>query len=300
MLSYSKVEKHIPVMSAEVLNYLDIKKNGIYLDCTLGSGGHSQIMLECFSEIKIIAFDQDQEAIKRCQQNPFFASKNITFINDNFVNFPQYLTELNISQVDGFLFDLGVSSEQLNDDERGFGYRQDAPLDMRMSAENTNSLTAQKIINNYSCQQLAEIFREYGEEKKAKKIAWRICQTRKKEKITTTQQLVSIVASCFSQKSKKHPARRVFQALRIVVNQELINLSQGLETALQKLKSSGRIVVISYHSLEDRIVKQIFKKYNELGHYQILTKKPLIPSFEEITINHRARSAKMRVIARQK
>ncbi|RHZ36829.1 Ribosomal RNA small subunit methyltransferase H [endosymbiont GvMRE of Glomus versiforme] len=287
-------------MSAEVLNYLDIKKNGIYLDCTLGSGGHSQIMLECFSEIKIIAFDQDQEAIKRCQQNPFFASKNITFINDNFVNFPQYLTELNISQVDGFLFDLGVSSEQLNDDERGFGYRQDAPLDMRMSAENTNSLTAQKIINNYSCQQLAEIFREYGEEKKAKKIAWRICQTRKKEKITTTQQLVSIVASCFSQKSKKHPARRVFQALRIVVNQELINLSQGLETALQKLKSSGRIVVISYHSLEDRIVKQIFKKYNELGHYQILTKKPLIPSFEEITINHRARSAKMRVIARQK
>ncbi|RHZ37647.1 Ribosomal RNA small subunit methyltransferase H [endosymbiont GvMRE of Glomus versiforme] len=288
-------------MSAEVLNYLDMKKNGIYLDCTLGSGGHLQIMLERCPEIKIIAFDQDQEAIKRCQQNPFFASKKITFINDNFVNFPHYLTELNISQADGFLFDLGVSSEQLNDASRGFSYRQEAPLDMRMSTESTHStLTAQKIINNCSCQKLTEIFREYGEEKKAKKIAWRICQVRKKEKITTTQQLVSIVVSCFSQKSKKHPARRVFQALRIAVNQELINLSRGLENALQKLKNDGRIVVISYHSLEDRIVKQIFKKYSELGYYQILTKKPLTPAGEEIVINHRARSAKMRVITRQK
>lgn len=299
MPSSLKVEKHLPVMPTEALNYLDIKKSGIYLDCTLGSGGHSQFLLEHCPQIKIIAFDQDQEAIERCQQNPFFANKEITFINDNFINFSQYLTKLSIFQVDGFLFDLGISSEQLNDTSRGFSYRQDSPLDMRMSTENNrHKLTAQKIVNSYDCQQLAQIFFEYGEEKKAKKIAWRICQTRKKEKVITTQQLVSLVASCFPQKSDKHPARRVFQALRIAVNQELTNLSQGLETALQKLKIGGRIVVISYHSLEDRIVKQIFKKYRELGDYQILTKKPLTPTDEEIANNHRARSAKMRAISR--
>ncbi|CAH1763871.1 1238_t:CDS:2 [Entrophospora sp. SA101] len=298
-LSNEDFEKHLPVMPTEALSYLNIKKNGIYLDCTLGRGGHSQVLLEHCPQIKIIAFDQDQEAIERCQQNPFFANKKIVFINDNFINFSQHLTKLNIFQVDGFLFDLGISSEQLNDDSRGFSYRQDAPLDMRMSTENNHhQLTAQKIINNYNCRELAKIFFEYGEEKKAKKIAWRICQIRKKEKIATTQQLVSIVASCFSQKSDKHPARRIFQALRIAVNQELINLSQGLETALQKLKIGGRIVVISYHSLEDRIVKQLFKKSSELGHYQILTKKPLNPTDEEIANNRRARSAKMRAISR--
>jgi len=298
MSSLLKIEKHNPVMLAEVLKYLDIKNNGIYLDCTLGSGGHSQTLLENYPEAKIIAFDQDQKAIIRCRQNPFFTNKEIIFINDNFINFPQHLTKLNICEVEGFLFDLGISSEQLNDNLRGFSYRQDSPLDMRMSTENDNTLTAQKIINNYSCQELSRIFYEYGEEKKAKKIAWRICQSRKKRKITTTQQLVSIVASCFSQKFNKHPARRVFQALRIEVNQELTNLSQGLETALKKLKVGGRVIVISYHSLEDRIVKQMFKKYNELGDYQIITRKPLIPANEEIINNYRARSAKMRVISR--
>ncbi|CAG8835025.1 31564_t:CDS:2, partial [Racocetra persica] len=175
------------------------------------------------------------------------------------------LAQLNITQVDGFLFDLGLSSEQLEDIERGFSYRQSAPLDMRMNQQ--TKLTAQEIINNY---------------------------IRQKEKITTTQQLVSIIIGCFSRKENKHPARRVFQALRIAVNQELINLSQGLEKSLQFLNVGGKAVVISYHSLEDRIVKQIFKKYSEFGNYQILTKKPLIPSEEEIITNHRARSAKMR------
>ena len=290
-----KVERHIPVMLNETLFYLRTEKNGIYLDGTLGSGGHSQTLLEHCPKIKIIAFDQDQTAISRCRKNSFFTTKNIVFINDNFVNFPQHLDRLNIACIDGFLFDLGFSSEQLTDTERGFSYRQDAPLDMRM--DHKQKLTAQEIINNYSYQELADIFFKYGEEFKAKKIAWRICQIRKKKKIVTTQQLVSIIAGCFPCKETKHPARRVFQALRITVNQELVNLSQGLEKALQFLNVGGKIVVISYHSLEDRIVKQIFKKYSKLGNYQILTKKPLTPKAEEVANNHRARSAKMRIIA---
>ncbi|CAG8813817.1 30590_t:CDS:2, partial [Racocetra persica] len=260
-------ELHQPVMPQEVLAYLQPQENRIYIDCTLGSGGHSQILLANCPPIKIIAFDHDQEAIGRCQQNPFFSSQPITFINDNFVNFPQHLSALNISQVDGFLFDLGVSSEQLTDLQRGFSYRQDSPLDMRM--DKRNKLTAQDIINNYDYQKLVDIFSQY----------------------------VKIVVRCQDKKPKKHPARRIFQALRIAVNQELINFSLTLETSLQFLNPEGRIVVISYHSLEDRIVKQTFRKYASLG-FQILTKKPLCPQPAEVAKNRRARSAKMRVIAR--
>ncbi|CAG8455211.1 21705_t:CDS:2 [Gigaspora margarita] len=282
-------------MTKEVLDYLQPKEEEIYLDCTLGSGGHSQIILESCPKIQIIAFDQDPNAISRCQQNPFFSSRPITFINDNFLNFPQHLALLNVSQVAGFLFDLGVSSEQLADSNRGFSYRLDAPLDMRMDAR--SRLTAHDIVNNYRPEKLANIFWEYGEERRARKIAQKICQVRTKEKITTTQQLVRIVAGCQEKKSLKHPARRVFQALRIAVNQELNVLAQTVETALQFLKAGGKIIVISYHSLEDRIVKQVFRQHSKLG-FQILTKKPLTASQEEVARNRRARSAKMRVIVR--
>lgn len=288
-------ELHQPVMTKEVLAYLNLQENGLYLDCTLGSGGHSQILLHKQPRIKIIAFDQDQEAITRCQQNPFFASHSITFLNDNFVNFPRHLADLSITQVDGFLFDLGVSSEQLATPERGFSYRQNAPLDMRMNQQ--NKLTATEIINNYGYHELVTIFSHYGEEPKAKKVAWRICQDREKAKITTTQQLVQIIARCQVKKSQKHPARRVFQALRIAVNQELTNLVQTLPAALPYLNKTGRIIVISYHSLEDRIVKRVFRKYNNFG-FQILTKKPVVPSSPELAENRQARSAKMRVITR--
>jgi 16S rRNA (cytosine1402-N4)-methyltransferase len=291
----TETEAHKPVMAKEVFAYLQPKKNGIYLDCTVGSGGHLRLLLENFPAIKIIAFDQDSEAISRCQQNPFFTNQNITFINDNFVNFPNYLTELNISQVDGFLFDLGVSSEQLADSERGFSYRQDSPLDMRMNTH--NKLTAAEIINNYKREELVKIFANYGEERHAKKIAWRICQLREKNAITTTQELVKIVASCQIKKFKKHPARRVFQALRIVVNHELDNLFETLIKLPQYLKKDGKIIVISYHSLEDRIVKQLFKKHHENGFLRVV-KKPLRPSLAEIGENYRARSAKMRILAR--
>lgn len=220
----------------------------------------------------------------------------LKLINDNFANLKKYLEEQNIKEVDGFLFDLGLSSSQLDQEDRGFSYRSNSPLDMRMSKE--IKLKAEEIINNYNLEKLADIFYHYGEEKKARIIARRICHYRSKKRITTTQQLVSIIASCFPHKSNKHPARRSFQALRIEVNKELINLAHALETAIQYLSVNGRIVAISYHSLEDRIVKQIFKKHALTSKFQIISKKPFLPTAEEITNNHRARSAKMRVIRR--
>lgn len=303
---------HIPVMLKEVIAFLNPKPNLTYIDCTLGSGGHSQALLEVCPKIKLFAFDQDKQAIERCKASKVFNADNVYLIHDNFVNLYQHLKKLNIQQIDGFLFDLGVSSEQLDDNIRGFSYRQDSPLDMRMNTQ--SRLTAQKVINKYKCKDLEDIFANYGEEPKAKKIAKRICQVREKEKITTTQQLVRIVASCFLQKSNKHPARRVFQALRILVNQELTNLTQALKEAIQHLSKGGKVVVISYHSLEDRIVKHLFKKYASIGsnylfnldnsdnrkEFQIVTKKPLTTTAKEIASNHRSRSAKMRVLVRLK
>ena len=175
MPSLLKIEKHNPVMLTEALKYLTIKENGIYLDCTLGSGGHSQALMKNYPKVKLlIAFDQDQEAIKRCQQNSFFANKEIVFINDNFVNFSQHLTKLNISEVDGFLFDLGLSSNQLEAENRGFSYKKklDSPLDMRMNLE--NKLTAEEVINHYPEKRLANIFFCYGEERKNRRIASKI------------------------------------------------------------------------------------------------------------------------------
>jgi 16S rRNA (cytosine1402-N4)-methyltransferase len=209
--------------------------------------------------------------------------------------------------VDGFLFDLGLSSYQLASRGRGFSYRSDSPLDMRINQ--ANKISAEEIINNYSQEKLADIFYYYGEEKKARIIAKKISHRRQKEKISSTQQLVGVIASCFSQKGNRHPARKAFQALRIFVNNELENLTQVLELALKHLAIGGRIIVITYHSLEDRIVKQIFKKHGSsaifnssdklsLSNFQIITKKPSTPTRQEIRENHRARSAKMRVIVR--
>lgn len=208
----------------------------------------------------------------------------------------EHLKEIGIKEVDGFLFDLGLSSYQLTEESRGFSYRLDSPLDMRISQ--SENLTAENIINNFSYEKLADIFYHYGEEKKARMIARKICHRREKEKIVNTQQLVSLVASCFQTKKNKHPARKVFQALRIFINNELVNLPQVLEAASKYLTKDGKIIVISYHSLEDRIVKQLFKKYSLTGNFQIITKKPLTPTSEEIISNHQARSAKMRIIQR--
>jgi 16S rRNA (cytosine1402-N4)-methyltransferase len=287
---------HIPVMLNEVIDYFNLKKEGIYIDCTFGRGGHSRAILEKLKKGKLIAFEWDRKFSELAQNDKFFLSSQFCLINDNFANLEEHLKKMGIQEVDGFLFDLGLSSDQLVEEERGFSYRLNSPLDMRISER--SKLKAEEAINNYSCENLADIFYRYGEERRARVIARKICYWRKKEKIVNSEQLVGIVASCFSQKGNKHPARKVFQALRIFVNQELENLTQALEGAFKYLATEGRIVVISYHSLEDRIVKQIFKKYSS-NHFQIVTKKPLVPVQSEIMENHRARSAKMRVIFRK-
>ena len=287
---------HIPVMLNEVLDYLNLKKEGIYIDCTFGKGGHSRAILEKLEKGKLIAFEWDREFSSLVQKDNFFLSPHFCLINDNFANLEEYLKEMGVQEIDGILFDLGLSSDQLAEERRGFSYRLNSPLDMRISEE--TKLRAEEIINNYPCEKLADIFYHYGEERKARAIARKICYWRKKEKIVNSEQLVGIIASCFSHKTNKHPARKVFQALRIFINNELENLTQALETTLKYLAIDGRIVVISYHSLEDRIVKQIFKKYSS-HNFQIITKKPLIPTQKEVQENHRARSAKMRVIVRK-
>ena len=287
-------ELHKPVMLKEVLDYLAVKESRIYVDGTFGTGGHSRAILEKLKTGKLIAFEWDKKEFELAQKENSFSTPNFLLINDNFANLEKHLLMLNISQVDGFLFDLGLSSYHLADQERGFSYRSDSPLDMRINQ--TNKISAEYIINNYPTEKLADIFYHYGEESKARLIARKIGYWRKKEKITTTQQLVGIIAACFSKKGKKHPARKVFQALRIFINNELENITQALETALKYLAVEGKIAVISYHSLEDRIVKQKFKNYSSFGNYQTITKKPLTPTQKEIDNNHRARSAKMRII----
>lgn len=287
---------HIPVMPNEVLDYLNLKEGGVYVDCTFGRGGHSQLILEKLKRGKLIAFEWDKKFSDLAQKEISFNSPNFQVINDNFANLQKCLNELGIKEVDGFLFDLGLSSDQLSEEDRGFSYRLNSSLDMRINK--ASKLTAEDVINNYSYEKLADIFYYYGEERKARVIAHKICYWREKEKIVNSEQLIGIVASCFPKKSNKHPARRVFQALRIFVNNELENLSQALESAFDLLAIGGRIIVISFHSLEDRIVKQMFKKFSE-ENFQIITKKPLIPTPQEILSNNRARSAKMRVIVRK-
>ncbi|MCE8163616.1 MAG: 16S rRNA (cytosine(1402)-N(4))-methyltransferase RsmH [Candidatus Moeniiplasma glomeromycotorum] len=288
---------HQPVMISEVLEHLNPQANGLYVDGTFGAGGHSRVILERLKTGKLIAFEWDRKAVELVNQDKFFSLPQFTLINDNFINFEKHLQALNISAVDGFLLDLGLSSDQLEAENRGFSYRSDSPLDMRMNLE--NKLTAEEIINHYPEKKLADIFYHYGEETKARLIARKVVYWRKKSKITTTQQLVGIVASCFPYKKKQHPARKVFQALRIYVNQELENLTSALEAVFKYLAKGGKIMVLSYHSLEDRIVKQTFKQQcKSNANFALITKKPLRPSNEEVNQNHRARSAKMRVLTR--
>lgn len=287
---------HIPVMPNEALDYLNLKEGGVYVDCTFGRGGHSQLILEKLKRGKLIAFEWDKKFSDLAQKEISFNSQNFQVINDNFANLQKCLNELGIKEVDGFLFDLGLSSDQLSEEDRGFSYRLNSSLDMRINK--VSKLTAEDVINNYSYEKLADIFYYYGEERKARTIARKICYWREKERIVNSEQLIGIITSCFPKKSNKHPARRVFQALRIFVNNELENLSQALKSAFDLLAIGGRIIVISFHSLEDRIVKQMFKKFSE-ENFQIITKKPLIPTLQEILSNNRARSAKMRVIVRK-
>lgn len=301
---------HISVLLEESINYLNLNKDSIIVDATLGYGGHSQRILEKIPDGFLYAFDQDMEAIKEANKKLEKIGSNYEIIYSNFKNLKEELEKRNVL-VDGFLFDLGVSSPQLDNAERGFSFHKDANLDMRM--DRNNPLTAYEVVNNYSLDELTNIFYKYGEEKYAKSIAKGIVLERANKKIETTLELAEIIKNNVPEKYRKkgHPARKVFQAIRIEVNDELNVLEIALKDALKLLKPDGRICVITFHSLEDKICKRIFKEVSEIP--RELEKLPVIPddlkpkfkvianikpSDKEIENNIRARSSRLRVIER--
>ena len=309
------IEKHISVLLKESISSLNLKENSIIVDATLGYGGHSSDILDRIKKGYLFAFDQDSEAIRHSTDRLSKIGTNFTIIHSNFVHMKEELDKLGIHQVDGVLFDLGVSSPQLDDGERGFSYHIDAKLDMRMNRE--QKLSAYHVVNEYSKEKLASIFREYGEDKFANNIAKKICEYRQTKKIETTLELVEVIKTAVPMKFRmdKHPARQIFQAIRIEVNHELDVIKPALEQALSLLKVGGRVAVITFHSLEDRIVKNTFKDYcridervkglpnipeEYLPDFKLVVSKAIVPSEEELENNPRARSSKLRVIERIK
>jgi 16S rRNA (cytosine1402-N4)-methyltransferase len=299
MTSNAKREYHIPVMLDEVVWLINPQPGGVYVDCTLGSGGHTLGLLECAGTgARIIGIDRDQDAISNAKRELLHFSDTVTFVHGKFSDLQDIVIGLNVSQIDGILFDLGVSSYQLDEPKRGFSYMEDGPLDMRMSQGAGRS--ARDIVNNLSAEEIADILKIYGEERWAVRIAQFIVRRRNQAPIVTTGELVDIVKAAIPAKARRsgpHPARRTFQALRIAVNRELDELRAGLDQAVRILCPGGRLVVISYHSLEDRIVKTVFLEMSGSRNHdglRILTKKPVVPCEEEVTSNPRSRSAKLR------
>ena len=296
---------HKSVLLNECIQNLNLKSNSVIVDCTLGYGGHSSEILKRIPNGLLYAFDQDKEAIQSANQRLSKINYNYQIINDNFVNIDKYI----IDKVDGILFDLGVSSPQLDEDERGFSFHKNARLDMRMNRN--QELDAYKVVNEYSLEDLNRIIRDYGEEKYSYSIAKAIIEKRKTQKIETTFELVEIIKEAVPMKYKRehHPARKTFQAIRIEVNDELNVFRKALNKALKLLKVNGRICVITFHSLEDKICKDIFNEVTKnIDGYKdmpIIPKelepkfkkiKTIEPSKEELDENNRARSAKLRVI----
>ena len=308
--------KHIPVMLTEVVHYLNCKPGKIYADCTLGGSGHASAILEkIIPDGILIGIDQDIDAIKNAKRKLKPYELNIHLFHDNFINLPKILSQLNITAVDGILLDLGISFHHLDSSGRGFSFRKDEPLDMRMNIE--SDTTAEELINTMDEKSLAEIFFKYGEERYSRKIAKKIVNVRKKEKIKSSRQLSEIVCKAVSGKASSrrriHPATRVFMAVRIAVNKELNILNSFMETAFDLLKPEGRFCILSFHSLEDRIVKRKIKLLegrcicppalprcvcNKTRVIRSLTKKVLRPTEEEVAANPMARSARMRVVER--
>ena len=298
---------HTSVMLEESINYLNLNKNSIIVDCTLGYAGHSSAILRQIPDGFLYAFDQDEEAIKNADKKLHQINKNYKIINKNFVHLKDEVKE----KVDGIIFDLGVSSPQLDEDYRGFSYHKEAKLDMRMNQK--QKLDAYKVVNEYPLEKLIDIFRKYGEEKYSSSIAKAIVKKRKEKPIETTIELAEIIKENVPEKYRKksHPARKIFQAIRIEVNDELNVFTQTLKDALDLLKKGGRISVITFHSLEDKICKQIFNEVSSIP--KELNKLPIVPEEyrpkykiianisprkEEIENNPRARSARLRVIER--
>lgn len=305
--------KHYSVLLNESIDGLNIKENGIYVDATLGYGGHSSEILKRLKNGHLYCFDQDLDAIKDANDRLSKINDNYTIIHSNFVHMKEELKKLDITKVDGIIFDLGLSSPQIDNSMRGFTFMNDAPLDMRM--DQTSNLTAEKIVNNYTLEELTNIFYIYGEEKMSKVIAKKIIDSRNKAPFKTTKQLVDVISSAVGAKyfNKFHPERQIFQAIRIEVNSELTVLKEVLPDAIELLNNKGRISVITFHSLEDRIVKQIFKKASEIDdlvkglpvipeeykpQIKLINKKPILPTEQELNENSRSRSAKLRIIER--
>lgn len=303
---------HVSVLLNECLEGLNIKENGIYVDGTLGGAGHSSEILKRLSEEgRLIGIDQDTDALKAAKERLKDYS-NVTFVHSNFSNIENVLNNLNIDGVDGILMDLGVSSYQLDEGERGFSYMKDAPLDMRMNRE--NDFSAYNVVNEYSEEDLYRIIRDYGEEKFAKRIASFIVENRQEKNIETTLELVEIIKNAIPAKARRegpHPAKRTFQAIRIEVNSELSILNKTIEDGVEKLNKGGRMAIITFHSLEDRIVKNKFRDLavscrcpkefpvcvcGEKAKVKIISRKAIEPTKEEVEINPRSRSAKLRVI----
>ena len=302
---------HIPVLKAQSIELLQIKKDGVYVDATLGGGGHTEAMFEHEKDIRVVAFDHDKDAIDFALKRLSKYSDRIIFVNKNFSYLSSALALNRITKIDGILFDLGFSSHQI-DQQRGFSYTQDDELDMRMN-RNNGKLTAYDIVNFYPKNKLEQVLHDYSEDRFWKRISNAILQARKDKKIETTKQLREIIENVIPRDKAFKTLSRIFQALRIEVNKELEALEKGLKSSVEVLKKGGKIAVISYHSLEDRIVKRFFKYENlecicpaylprcvceKEVRLKIITKKPIVPTVEEIKENSRARSAKLRVAER--
>lgn len=304
---------HVTVLLHETIDYLDVKPDGVYVDATLGGAGHSEYLLSKLSpKGHLYAFDQDATAIEHAKKRlaPYIEKGMVTFVQDNFRHLKLQLEKLGVDEIDGICYDLGVSSPQLDERERGFSYKQDAPLDMRMNRH--ADFSAYQVVNDYDYHDLVRIFFKYGEDKFSKQIAREIEQARQIKPIETTTELAEIIKSAKPAKELKkkgHPAKQIFQAIRIEVNDELGAADESIQQAIDLLAVDGRISVITFHSLEDRLTKQLFKEASTVDvpkglpfipddlkpKLELISRKPILPSAEELELNNRAHSAKLRV-----
>ena len=307
--------KHVSVLLNETIEGLNIKPDGIYVDGTLGGGGHAYEVLKRLSpKGRLIGIDQDGEALRAADQRLKGFGEQVTLARDNYCEIDRVLESLGIEKVDGILLDIGVSSYQLDNLERGFSYKSDAPLDMRMDTR--QSLTAADVVNSYSENELFTIIKDYGEERFARNIAKKIVQSREDKPLETTQELSEIIQSAIPMKAKAkggHPAKKTFQAIRIEVNRELAVLKESIDKMIERLNPGGRICIITFHSLEDRIVKTKFRENEnpctcppdfpvcvcgKKSKGRVITRKPIVPSEDEIAVNKRAKSSKLRIFER--
>ncbi len=307
---------HIPIMLESVLEHLNIRPNGVYVDGTVGGAGHSvEILKRLTGNGRLIAIDQDRDAVETSRERLAAVSDRATVVKSNFVNFDIVLNDLGVGAVDGVLLDLGVSSYQFDHADRGFSYRFDAPLDMRM--DQTQDETAADIVNGYSEEELVRILREYGEEPFARRIASNICKTREKKPIRTTFELNELITSSIPASARRnggHPSKQTYQAIRIALNHELQVLEESIGQMIRRLSSGGRLCIITFHSLEDRIVKNAMRTAERpcicppdfpvcvcgrLPQGRVITKKPIVPDADELKGNPRAKSAKLRVFEKK-